>query len=87
MRFQPITDKKMLSLAEVRWGLKRGCDYSGSGNSEAEDSHVHHCYEIYLHISGDISFLINNHIYSMHSGDLMIARPGDVHLCIYHRPC
>ena len=44
--------------------------------------HIHDCYEIYVNISGDMSFLVNNSLYAMQRGDVLITRPGDVHICI-----
>ncbi|MBQ4528793.1 MAG: helix-turn-helix transcriptional regulator [Clostridia bacterium] len=48
------------------------------------DSHIHSEGEIYVNISGDISFFCNGKIYPMTRGDVFIARPGDYHHCVYH---
>lgn len=49
----------------------------------SEQPHIHDCYEIYVNVSGDVSFLVNNILYPVHSGDIIITRPGDVHICVY----
>ncbi len=47
-------------------------------------SHVHPECEIYLNLSGDVSFMVENHIYPISSGDIIITRPYEYHHCIYH---
>ncbi|MBE7042074.1 MAG: helix-turn-helix domain-containing protein [Ruminococcaceae bacterium] len=45
--------------------------------------HIHEECEIYVNLSGDISFFCNDHIYPMTRGDVLIARPGEYHHCVY----
>ena len=47
------------------------------------DSHIHDECEIYINLSGDISFFCNDRIYPMTRGDVLIAKPGDYHHCMY----
>ena len=49
----------------------------------AEKPHIHDSYEIYVNVSGDVAFLVNNRLYPVERGDVIVSRPGDVHLCIY----
>ena len=50
-----------------------------------EQPHIHDCYEIYVNVTGDVSFLVNNILYPVKNGDIIITRPGDVHICIYQK--
>lgn len=52
-------------------------------SSEPEKPHIHDSYEIYINVSGDVSFLVNNKLYPVAKGDLIVTRPGDVHICVY----
>ena len=47
------------------------------------DLHSHHEFELYVNISGDVSFLVETSIYPLSRGDVIIARPGERHHCIY----
>lgn len=51
------------------------------------EPHIHDCYEVYLNISGDISFLVGDRLYAVESGDIIIARPGEMHVCVVQSPC
>jgi len=48
-----------------------------------EQPHIHDSYEIYVNVSDDVTFLVNNTLYPVRNGDIIITRPGDVHLCVY----
>lgn len=48
-----------------------------------EKPHIHDSYEVYVNVSGDVAFLVNNRLYPVSKGDVIVNRPGDVHICIY----
>ena len=48
------------------------------------DSHFHDKCEIYVNISGNVSFMVENRIYAIKSGDVIITRPYENHHCICH---
>lgn len=52
-----------------------------------KDAHIHSCYEIYLNITGDISFAVENSVYPITQGDVIITKPNEFHHCILHRDC
>lgn len=45
--------------------------------------HSHREFEIYINISGDVSFLVKNNLYHLSRGDVIVARPGELHHCVY----
>lgn len=45
--------------------------------------HSHNEFEVYINLSGDISFLVENNLYPLTRGDVIIARPGELHHCVY----
>ena len=51
-----------------------------------DDSHIHSCYEIYVNVTGDVSFLHSDNLYMIKSGDVIFSEPGEVHHCIYNSP-
>ncbi len=52
-----------------------------------DSEHIHDCYEIYINLSGDVSFLVDDETYSVKRGDIIITRPNEIHKCIYHTDC
>jgi len=48
------------------------------------NSHIHDRCEIYFNISGDVSFIVENHIYPICPGSIIITRPYEYHHCVYH---
>lgn len=47
-------------------------------------SHVHPECEIYINLSGDVSFMVEKHIYPITPGSIIITRPYEYHHCVYH---
>ncbi len=45
--------------------------------------HIHNEYEIYINISGAVSFVCGDNIYPVESKNVIINRPGEPHHCVY----
>lgn len=56
---------------------------SRSGENVFE-SHIHNECEIYINLSGDVSFAVENTIYPITPGSIIITRPFEYHHCVYH---
>ena len=56
---------------------------SSSPNNQFEH-HTHSECEIYINSSGDVSFMVENHIYPIAPGSIIITKPYEYHHCIYH---
>jgi AraC-like DNA-binding protein len=48
------------------------------------DSHSHNECEIYINVSGDVSFMVENIIYPVEPGSVIITRPNEFHHCLYN---
>lgn len=48
------------------------------------NSHIHNECEIYINLSGDVSFVVENNIYPITPGSIIITRPFEYHHCVYH---
>ena len=48
------------------------------------DDHIHNECEIYINLSGDVSFAVENSVYPVMPGGIIITRPLEYHRCIYH---
>ena len=53
----------------------------------SSDCHYHDNCEIYINISGDVSFRVEDKVYGIKSGDVIITKPYEKHHCIYHSIC
>ncbi len=48
------------------------------------ETHIHRECEIYVNLSGDVTFEVENRIYPIQRGSVIITRPYEYHHCIYH---
>lgn len=59
-------------------------EISKEAPENVHDSHAHAVCEIYINVSGDVSFVVEGNIYPVKSGDIIITRPFEYHHCVYH---
>jgi len=76
-----------ISLDGVKYKLSYNDSFFDISLSPPAPSHIHNCTELYLNISGDVSFLVKNSIYPIEHGDIILSNANDVHHCIYHSSC
>lgn len=79
---KPNLSKLALTSSPVRYKTIRYENNPSSYGESTNDIHTHNCYELYINLSGDVSFLINNTLYKIKKGNLVFLRPYDVHMCI-----
>lgn len=48
------------------------------------ESHFHDRFEIYINVSGDISYMVEKHLYTLNNGDIVITKPFEYHNCVYN---
>ena len=58
-------------------------DLDAGSTLNHNESHIHSACEIYLNLSGDVVFEVENRIYPIHRGSVIITRPYEYHHCIY----
>jgi AraC-like DNA-binding protein len=58
--------------------------YTAVDDVTHDEEHIHDFYEIYLNLSGEVSFLVEDTLYPISRGDVIVTRPNEVHKCIYH---
>lgn len=46
--------------------------------------HIHEYCEIYVNITGNVSFVIEKNIHPVRSGDIIVTKPYEYHHCVYH---
>ncbi len=71
----------------IRYRLSHSDEYYEHNAAKSVDSHIHSCTELYLNLSGDVSFLVKNAVYPIRRGDLVISRASELHHCMYHSSC
>lgn len=85
MALQPVLCELSPSVGDI----KMSAYYADQVYDEkiADGTHIHSCFEIYVNVSGDVSFLHDREIYDIQPFDIILSHPSDVHYCIYHSKC
>ncbi len=82
MKNRNITKLKIPQVNEFDFQIKYSETDQKSHRFEI-DLHTHNEFEIYINLSGDVSFLVENSLYPLTRGDVIIARPFERHHCVY----
>lgn len=53
-------------------------------DANRHQNHVHNSFEVYINIKGNVSFIVEDHVYPINPGNIIITRPYEAHHCIYH---
>ena len=70
-------------LGQIDLQIKR-TRLTASSPENVYDFHAHSESEIYVNITGDISFAVGDKLYTIQSGDVLIIPPYEYHRCIYN---
>jgi len=84
---QPMLTGRLMPLSDIRFLITYENKFYRIDTPELDQSHIHDCFEIYVNISGNVSFLVGSEVYSIAQGDVILTRPGDIHYCIYNENC
>lgn len=83
MAYQPVLAETLSDTGDI----KLFSFYKNHFVESDDPEHIHNCYEIYVNVSGNVSFLHNRNVFSIQPGDIILSAPGEVHYCIYHSSC
>ena len=80
-----------MSVQKIRFSGVRPFDLEvhfeetrSSAEEEHFEPHTHRDCEIYINLSGDVSFMVENRVYPIAPGCVILTRPDEFHHCIYH---
>lgn len=59
------------------------CDIGPTDPSNVHTQHAHNLCEVYLNLTGDVVFMVEDRIYPVRSGNVILTRPYENHHCIY----
>jgi AraC-like DNA-binding protein len=84
-KYLPQLNESISAFSGVRLSIVHHNEYLHCDNPDADPLHIHNCLEIFLNVSSDVSFLVNNNLYPIIEGNAVISRPGDIHMGIFHK--
>ena len=83
--YPPILAPAALDLSDVRFGISHLHTFRDPDDPTIEPVHVHPYPEFFINISGEVRFLINNRLHPVRNHDVVIARAGDTHMCVFQK--
>lgn len=80
-------NNSLISTEDVFFNIYFEEKFFDKNSPSIEEAHIHNFYEIYVNVSGDVSFLVESNVYPIKKGAVVITKPGDVHHCIFNSSC
>lgn len=77
--------QKCVSMSGVRFEITHAREFFNPSTANLTPPHIHNCIEIFLNISSDASFLVNNCLYPLQYGDVVMSYPNDIHVCVFNK--
>lgn len=59
------------------------CELNAQSKENVREHHVHPECEIYINLTGDVDFMVENRLYPVSPGDVILTRPYEYHHCVY----
>lgn len=84
-KYLPQLNEVSKAFPNMRFGIVHFNKYRHLDAQNSDPLHIHNCLEIFVNISSDVSFLVNNHMYPVPKGDVVISCASDIHMAIFHK--
>lgn len=79
----PLMENSEQIYTEINYDKR----FTGMNDVTRDEEHIHDFFEIYLNLNGNVSFLVEDHVYPIHRGDIIVTAPNEIHRCLYHSNC
>ena len=84
-RYIPDISHTLLPTESIRFGISHFKGFRAADDPQSDPLHIHDCVEVFFHLSGQVSFLIEDHLYPVSVGDAVLSRPNEIHMCLFER--
>ena len=81
--YLPQTHRKLLSMDGIRYDTLYFKGFKDPKDPRLDPLHIHDYVELFFHISGKASFMLNGKLITLSEGDVVISQPNEVHMCIF----
>ena len=79
---EPILFEEHLRLPDITFFAEHYQEVKCPDTPDLSGAHIHNDYEVYVHVVGSGYFLVENRAYPLGRGDVILTKPGDVHVRI-----
>lgn len=56
-------------------------------SAEHHNLHINNYVEVYVYVSGDVGYVVNDCLYELRRGDIVVINPHEVHKAVLHSEC
>jgi AraC-like DNA-binding protein/mannose-6-phosphate isomerase-like protein (cupin superfamily) len=82
-RYIPSISHTLLPTESIRFGISHFKGFRTKDDPQSDPLHIHNCVEVFFHLAGTVSFLIEGHLYPVAVGDAVLSQPNEIHMCLF----
>ncbi|MBQ7387463.1 MAG: helix-turn-helix domain-containing protein [Clostridia bacterium] len=79
----PILDSTSALIDNMKFSVAYKNERLSSVSPGLDPIHIHGFTEIFLNINADVSFLVENRLYPLSRGDVIVSAAGSTHVCVF----
>ena len=88
--YEPLYEPNIIGFPDttsgLRFALNHNCEVAYPNSKNNDPLHLHPYWELYLHLSDNVTFLANGHLFSLKKGDAILTAAGDLHARVLDFP-
>lgn len=84
-KYLPELNEASVILQNLRFTVECFDGYKHQNDPNADPLHIHRYLEIFLNISSDVSFLVNNNLYTVAAGCAVVSPPESIHVATFNK--
>lgn len=84
-KFLPNLIELGKDLMNIKYGVSLHEKRVDPNSPETEPLHLHGYLEVFFNLSDEVSFLVDNGVYEVLKGDILVSKPNEVHMCLYKK--
>ncbi len=80
-----MSRRRRLSFDAIQpfWMQVSYSELYAQSKENVREHHIHPECEIYINLTGDVDFMVENRLYPVSPGDVILTRPYEYHHCVY----
>ena len=84
-KYLPQLNEALSFVSGIRFSIVHNNKFQHPDAPDVDPLHSHNYLEIFINVSSDISFLVNNNLSPVAIGNAVVSRPGDMHRGFFHK--
>lgn len=84
-KYLPQLKSTLPPVCGISFGIDHVDKFVDTRDPNKDPLHMHKQLEIFFNVDSDVSFLVNNHLYSVVPSSAVVSKANDIHVCMFNK--